>query len=955
MRRQNPLILFRRRSIGILASALFVVLGSLQVFDRSASTAPFPMPGESNLTVGKLAFSSLSVSSAQQGNVTVADSDGSDGVPAFSSSFGFIASQPAWSPDGTKLVASVNNGDILLSPGTNLTNTGSVSESNASWSVTGKIAYERSSQIWTMNENGSGQAQFTAITRPSPTGPSWSPDGLKLAFSSGGDIWVINADGTNQVQLTAAATIDVDPAWSPDGSKIIFGRGGAGLATIDSNGTNLTPLTALNDSVPAFSPDGTKIAYVSGGSSTAPSGVYVMDANGANVAMVKRSSFPPFPLATLSYSNPAWQPIPTTPNTFSINGRVTHSGDGVAGATVDLRGSINAVAIADEIGNFQFSGLAPGGNYTVSPGLRRYYFTPANQTFNNLSANRSASFDVQSLCFSGQCVKNGKIGFTRGNDIFLVLPNGLGEANITNSAESEFTPSFGGDGSVLYAGSVSGNSEIFKKSAIDAPPVNITNNSGNDVTPSHSYDDKSIAFTSGRDGNDEVYRMNSDGSNQVRLTNTPSDNESFPAFSPDGYKIVYSMRLSGQSASRSLWIMNSDGSDQHLIFTMVGPSAAVSRPSFSPDGSKIIFNATADASSSIPVTWIMNADGSAPGQFGGGIASQGTYSPDGLNVAYICCVFDNNFPNLLRTVGASGSSSSSMILNYNTQKSAPDWQPIAAPRPTAFDFDGDSRADISVFQHAGGFWHQARSGGGVVSPQWGIATDVLTPADYDGDMKTDIAVWRESDATFYALNSFDLTVRIEQFGITGDVPTGGDFDGDGKADIAVYRPGAQSFFYYRASMGNPQGNITSIPWGTTGDKPVVGDFDGDARTDAGVFRGSENTWFIRKSSNGQLLAAYFGAATDLLIPADYDGDGRTDIAVFRTGIWYLLRSSLGFAAFQWGQDKDIPAPADYDGDGRADPAIYRQGTWWILKSSSGAEGHPFGGATDKPIPSAYVR
>src|ERR1044072_4457908 len=47
-----------------------------------------------------------------------------------------------------------------------------------------------------------------------------------------------------------------------------------------------------------------------------------------------------------------------------------------------------------------------------------------------------------------------------------------------------------------------------------------------------------IAFDSDVDGNYEIYAMNADGSNQVRLTNnSASDLE--PSFSPDGSKIAF--------------------------------------------------------------------------------------------------------------------------------------------------------------------------------------------------------------------------------------------------------------------------------------------------------------------------------------------------------------------------------------------------------------------------------
>lgn len=238
------------------------------------------------------------------------------------------------------------------------------------------------------------------------------------------------------------------------------------------------------------------------------------------------------------------------------------------------------------------------------------------------------------------------------------------------------------------------------------------------------------------------------------------------------------------------------------------------------------------------------------------------------------------------------------------------------------DFDGDGKADPSVFRPSEGNWYLDRSTVGSTTFQWGLATDKLTPADFDGDDKTDIAVWRADAPTlaaFYIFQSSTNTFRAEAFGQTGDdVTVVGDWDGDGKADPSVYRDsaiGSQSYFFYRGSLNNPGGTITYVKWGTAGDLAVRGDFDGDGKADPAVFRPSTGIWYIGQSLTGTIRYDYWGLSTDTFVPADYDGDSKTDLAVFRDRVWYIKQSSNAQPiSYRWGLNSDKLVPADYDGD-----------------------------------------
>ena len=260
-----------------------------------------------------------------------------------------------------------------------------------------------------------------------------------------------------------------------------------------------------------------------------------------------------------------------------------------------------------------------------------------------------------------------------------------------------------------------------------------------------------------------------------------------------------------------------------------------------------------------------------------------------------------------------------------------------------YDFDGDGRADVSVFRPSDRTWYLNQSTNGFASTQWGFPTDRITPADYDGDSKTDISVYR--DGTWYWLASSNNSYNTINFGLASDIPVPADFTGDGRAEIAIYRDGT----WWIKDLTTNQTQI--VNFGLSTDKPVVADYDGDGRADQAVYRNGE--WHVNRSTTGYTVMN-FGLATDRPVVADYDGDGRADLAVYRDGVWYLQQTTDGFRAFNWGLASDIPTPGDYDGDGKADAAVYRNGTWYLNQSSSGFSIQQFGLAGDKPAPAAYL-
>jgi len=114
----------------------------------------------------------------------------------------------------------------------------------------------------------------------------------------------------------------------------------------------------------------------------------------------------------------------------TISGRVTLPGGttGVSGVTMALTGSQADSKVTDANGNYSFTGILQGGNYTVTASNANFTFTPPNSSFNNLTADQTASFTASFLLQlileeSGQVAALDAVLLTR--DPFAVVTNNV--------------------------------------------------------------------------------------------------------------------------------------------------------------------------------------------------------------------------------------------------------------------------------------------------------------------------------------------------------------------------------------------------------------------------------------------------------------------------------------------------------------------------------------------------
>jgi TolB protein len=212
-------------------------------------------------------------------------------------------------------------------------------------------------------------------------------------------------------------------------------------------------------------------------------------------------------------------------------------------------------------------------------------------------------------------------------------------------------PDWSPDGSKLaFQSNRTGKFQIYVMNADGTNVVRLTNNAGVDVGPHFSPDGSKIVFSSERDGSPEIYVMNADGSKQTRLTKLNVDT-SHPSWSPDGTRIIFCSNKDTPDRGLDWWdqyhdiyTMRADGSDIRRVTDF---HTVCTFPVYSPDGSKIAFRKVIktpgfydDPSLTLSGTnsevFVMNADGTNEQNLSKSAAYDGwpAWSPDGKKIVF---------------------------------------------------------------------------------------------------------------------------------------------------------------------------------------------------------------------------------------------------------------------------------------------------------------------------------
>jgi Tol biopolymer transport system component len=288
-----------------------------------------------------------------------------------------------------------------------------------------------------------------------------------------------------------------------------------------------------------------------------------------------------------------------------------------------------------------------------------------------------------------------RFAFLATSAMLVLLLSSLLAVQINQSAWAGTFP--GPNGQIAFSSTrddVINNYEIYVMNSNGSEQTRLTDEPDSfDGDPSWSSDGTRIAFVTDRDAvtdrddddiNEiffDIYVMNSNGSEQTRLT----DNDGFdghPSWSPDGTKIAFSSDgdSTEESTNFDIYVMNADDGSEQTRLTDE-PDADDFQPSWSPDGTKIAFVRDADI-------YVMNADdGSEQTRLTDEPDAddfQPSWSPDGTKIAFTSNR-DGNFD--IYVMNADDGSEQTRLTDNDGFDGHPSWSPDGTK--IAFSSDGD--------------------------------------------------------------------------------------------------------------------------------------------------------------------------------------------------------------------------------------------------------------------------
>ena len=548
-----------------------------------------------------------------------------------------------------------------------------VSRERSTTTTVGMLAYSgdgpesRRTEVYRIRTDGSHRRQ---LTTHGGYNPAWSRDGTRIAYERNNWIWLMNASGGSKLKLVRGYA----PAWAPDGRRLSYScRDGIDLCVMDLETDVETVIVAATEEWPGsgsstWSPDGAWIAFArnsaEGDDYTSDRQLFRVRGDGSELTAIPRT----YPQAT----SPAWSPDGgTILYTDVYSGRGGEDSGDLWSIRPDGTGKrqVTRSAGSEEAASWSSDGqriamyrASYGMPYPNQTGVWttnldgtdrefvvRAYGAPSwrpTKTWAPTPAAEPARTSGQRIAY----VAASDVGY----DLFTVRPNGKSIQQITSTGRI-FAPTWAPDHSriaygshtecaiwvknvrtgkkqcaskVVYpwefslAWSPSGHQlawpngselTVYDLRTRKTTPIPLETDGYSSLYPTWSPDGRQIAFTEqSAEGNRDIAVVNARGGDVRRLMQLHGS-EAHLNWSPNGQRILFSMRSGPYWAEKtSLLSVRADGSDVRHV---QGTPGLDTQPAWSPDGRRVSYYSDGPApygKAPQPGIWTAGPGGESP-------------------------------------------------------------------------------------------------------------------------------------------------------------------------------------------------------------------------------------------------------------------------------------------------------------------------------------------------------
>jgi Tol biopolymer transport system component len=547
----------------------------------------------------------------------------------------------------------------------------------------GEIAYQREDGgLWLIRADGTNLRQLTSAgaTQYTWTPLAWAPDGSSLAYvkSAEGyseDIMLIDPDSGSESLLASGLYGVVELAWSPDGRALAYEGWADSLGSewvlaellLDARDTVVLArheMAGMGSPIPWQAPG---IAWGAGSDRIVwcdyPSGLLSILSVGAEIPSV---------LWQGAGSDPAW-----SPDGSRLAWNIWASQIAMEIVIADSSGSELRRTDTGDLTGWRALAWSPGGDAIALGGqgglwLLHLESEELRQLVQDEVWDPEWSPDGSQIAFTyttglGSATRLAMHGVAAVDvatgEVRLLDSGGLRPAwrpapSIAASGAAQspeplptttappppaVAPS--GPGLIAFTSWRDGNEEVYVMNADGSGQTNLSRNPASDHWPCWSPDGTQIAYFSDRDGENHQYVMYRDGSGQTRFT-PQSWGDCHAPVSPDGTRIL---SVSDHDGDWEIYVTGLEGDEPR---NLTNSPRGDHEPAWSPDGTRIAFESYRDGN--YAEIYVMNADGTEQTRLthNSAIDAHPCWSPDGMRIAFECefdiCVMNADGSGLAR-------------------------------------------------------------------------------------------------------------------------------------------------------------------------------------------------------------------------------------------------------------------------------------------------------------------